>query len=285
MADGKNTSEQENRIGLDEGNKLVFPTLNHSLITSSIELDGMFAQIFKAAYDDFVGFRPCWNLKTGRFTITACFEQKKYDESKVTAFEYGIKTDDNNSGLNRIQSLYRMASDGNKFHLTEEAKKQIERFMGPEARDRSREVLWNSVEVVSQLADPQTQVAMAPKTYNIINFIEPITLLHELYGTEANIYVGNKEDGSPIIERHKVEYDIHVIGPLPTQQFMQNEMQKMMFIQRCQAQGQPVPEGIFDQTYSYDPVKLLVVQFDGVVMESSAEAVGLHYRNQLGIDS
>ena len=283
-----NTSEQTdqgNLIGVAEEHKLVFPTLRHTMVTSSIELDGTFAQIFKSAYDDFTGFRPCRDRQTGRFYLTACFEQKQYPENASTAFEFGVKQKES-TGFERIQSLYRMTTEGNRFHLTDEAKKEIGRFVGIEGRDRNKDVLWNSAEVVSQLGDPQTSFGMPSKTYNVINYIDPVILLKEVYGTKAKVYVGDEND-VPQIETHLVEYEINVLGPLATPQYMEKEMQRFALINQYYQFGQKVPDELMYNMdrYCYDPVKLMVHQVDGKVMETAAASVGYHYRNQLGIDT
>ena len=247
--------EQAMKIEVAPEDKLVFPTVAYSDITSSDKLCKDAKPLFGLVFGDFVGFGVNFNTLTGLFTMSAYFKQVDDAGDAFQAFSRDVtgKGGDQNSGIQRIQRFDRVASEGNKFHLNDDAAEMIAPFMHRAALTNNGEVNWKMAGVITTRAIQNT--FSAPVTYSVINFIDPIKILREMYGAEADIYVGKDNAGNPVTEKKEVSYQILVMGSIATT---------------------PNPYGVQQQDNPEGPFKLDIRQVDVDSVHAAAKEVGLN---------
>lgn len=241
------------KIKVAQEDKLVFPSIAYSEITSSDKLCKDARPLF-SVFGDFVGFGVNFNQLNGLFTMSAYFKQVDESDTGFKAFSRDITSkSDQSRGIQRIQRFDRVASEGNKFHLEDDAAEMIAPFMHRTVYTNNGEVNWDRNGVVTTRAI-QSSFA-APITYSVINFIDPIKILREMYGAKANVYVGNS-DGAPVIEEREVSYQIFVMGSI--------------------ASMTPNPYGGPMQENPEGPFKLDIRQVDVNETHKAAKEVGLN---------
>lgn len=249
-------------IGIGKGDKAVFPTMGHVKVTSSTEMIKWFKPLF-SVFEDFAGFRSNWNTQTNQFYLSACFIQGDYAPDACVAFRPNVVKGSKSSGWARVNSFNRATREGNRYHLQDEVRDAIGKYIGMLGRNRDRSINWENRNIVSQICDnPNT---MNPRTYNLINFIDPILLLKEIFGSEVSMNTGTDAEGNAIFEDHAVEYGIIVTGPLEL---------NSQFPQQIQITNTPIVN---------IPVKLQITQVDGKELEDSAAAIGMQYTSTLYI--
>ncbi len=254
MSDVTNTAAEENvmKIEVAQEDKLPFPTVAYSEYMSSDDFCKTAKPLFGTVFGDFVGFGVYLDTSAAMpvLTMSAFFKQVDDAGDAFQAFSRDVTgKNDQNSGIQRIQRFERVASEGNKFHLNDEAKEMIAPFMHVKALNHKGEVVWDRAGVVTYRASQSA--FSAPITYSVINYIDPIKILREIYGSKANIYVGNDESGNAVIEEKEVAYQII---PMP----MANGAGQMV---------QAGPEG---------PFNLYINQVDLENAHSAAVAVGIN---------
>ena len=248
----KTEAAEENamKIEVAQEDKLPFPTVAYSDYMSSDDFCKTAKPLF-GVFGDFVGFGVYLDTSANMpvLTMSAFFKQVD-DAGDFQAFSRDVTgKNDQNSGIQRIQRFDRVAAEGNKFHLNDEAKEMIAPFMHPKALTNKGEVNWDRAGVVTYRASQSA--FSAPITYSVINYIDPIKILREIYGSKANIYVGNDVNGNPVVEAKEVGYQII---PMP----MANGAGQML---------QAGPEG---------PFNLYINQVDLENAHSAAVAVGIN---------
>ena len=219
MSDVKTDAVEENvmSIKVAQEDKLPYPSVAYINYTLSDEFCKTANPLFKAVFSDFEGFGvwldidPTSNRQI--LTMSAFFNQykddKNLDPDKYRAFSYdGKGKDGKESGFARINRFERIAEEGNKFHITDEAKDMIAPFMHPRALTNKGEVNWDRTGVVTYRASQSGFGYSAPITYSVVNFIDPVKILREIYGAKAEIYVGKGNDGVPVTELKDVAYQI-----------------------------------------------------------------------------
>lgn len=204
-------AKEEFEICIDQNQKMKFPTLASSQLTSTDELCEWANSIFKPVFADYKGSVVKYNANTGRLYMSLYFYQiDSIADGELRAFEPvgGAIKAENNSGLRRIQALDRIVANGNKFVITDAAKSAIAKFV---TKDNRGEVNWNALNLITQHFESDGYKGI---TYNVINLIDPRTVMRELFGTKINAYVGNDENGTPVFEEHEADYEIIVLRAL-----------------------------------------------------------------------
>ena len=227
MSEVNNTTPEEVKeeleLVIDQDQKMKFPTLASSKLTSTDELCGWVNRLFGEVFADYDGSVVKFNQSTGRLYISLFFNQiDAVAEGDIRAFEPAGGTDksDTNSGLRRIQALERTVINGNKYVITDAAKSMLAKCV---AKDNRGEVNWNALNLITQNFEPVSYGYGKGKTQNVINLIDPRAVLRELFGTKVNTYVGNDENGAPVFEEHDADYEIIVLRALGyPNQFMMN---------------------------------------------------------------
>ena len=216
MSNVSNETEKDLfEIFVDQQDKLVFPTLAYSNLTSSDELCKIAGTIL-SAYADYYGCTANYNPQNGQLTLCAHFAQiENQEEGKVYAFEPtgAIKGNGSESGLRRIQQFENTVSNGNKFSITDAGKSGLAKFMSGATKNEKGEVKWNALGVLTQYFDP-APFGQQGVTTNVVNNISPIAIFRELYGDKAKALAGVDDNGSAIIEDVDVEYEIVVLRSL-----------------------------------------------------------------------
>ncbi len=180
------------KIEVAQEDKLQFPTVSYALYQTSDDFCKTANPLFEV-FGDFVGFGVYLDTSTNipLLTMSAFFKQVD-DAGDFQAFSRDVTgKNDQNSGIQRIQRFDRVASEGNKFHLNDEAKEMIAPFMHAKVLTNKGEVNWDRTGVVTYRASQSA--FSAPVTYSVVNYIDPIKILREIYGSMANIYLGNGE--------------------------------------------------------------------------------------------
>lgn len=227
MSDLNNTTpedvKEEFEIVIDQDQKMKFPTLASSKLTSTDELCGWANRLFGAVFADYDGSVVKYNQSTGRLYMSLFFNQiETTGDGELRAFEPagGADKSETNSGLRRIQALERTVINGNKYTITDAAKSALAKFV---VKDNRGEVNWNRLDLITQNFEPSGYGYGKGKTQNVVNLIDPRAVLRELFGTKINVFVGNDENGSPVFEEHNADYEIIVLRALGyANQFMMN---------------------------------------------------------------
>lgn len=207
-------TKEEFEIVIEKDQKMKFPTLASSKLTSTDELCGWANRLFGSVFADYDGCVVKFNQSTGRLYMSLFFNQiGDAADGQLIAFEPANATDksDSNSGLRRIQALERTVINGNKYVITDAAKSALAKFV---AKDNRGEVNWNALNLITQNFEPAGYGFGKGKTQNVINLIDPRAVLRELFGTTISVYVGNDENGNPVFEDHNADYQILVLRAL-----------------------------------------------------------------------
>ena len=207
-------------IDVDQEDKLKFPTLASSDLTSTDELCRWANMLFGDVFADYDGCVPKFNTQTGRLTLSLFFKQVEQSDGELYAFESAMnnKGNESNSGLRRIQRLENTVMNGNKFTLTDSAKSALAKFMAREVKNSHGEVNWSRLDLVTQHFEPAYgSYGARGTTSNVINFVDPREVLRELYGTTVETYVGKDENGAAVFEQHETDYEIIVIRAIAMQ--------------------------------------------------------------------
>ena len=201
---------------IEDDQKLVFPTLAYSTLTSSDELCLMAKAIFQN-FADYYGTSVNFNPSNGQLSLCVHFAQiENQEDGKYYAFEpnsgklNGAGTE---SGLRRIQQFDRTISEGNKFSITEDGKSAMAKYMNRMAKDGDGNVRWNAIGTITQYCDP-APLGSQPVICNVINNVSPIAVLRELYGDKARLLSSIDENGKVEVEEVDVDYDILVLQSL-----------------------------------------------------------------------
>lgn len=237
-------------IEVAQEDKLPFPTVAYADYMSSDDFCKIAKPLF-GVFEDFVGFGVYLDTNSNIpiLTMSAFFKQVD-DAGDFQAFSRDVNGKNNqNSGIQRLQRFERVAAEGNKFHISDTAKEMIAPFMHPKALTNKGDVNWDKAGVITYRASQSA--FSAPITYSVINYIDPIKILREIYGSKANIYTANDADGKPIINEKEVGYQII---PMP----MANGAGQML---------QSTPEG---------PFNLYITQVDLENAHTAAIAVGIN---------
>ena len=190
-------------IEVAQEDKLPFPTVAYSGYMTSDKLCQIAKPLF-SVFKDFHGFGVYFD-GTNPITLSAFFNQVK-EPDEFTAFECASNgKDDKSSGIQRIQRFEMVATEGNKFHITDAAKEMIAPFMHSRTTTNNGEVNWDRNGVITVRA--AQNAFSAPIVYSVINYIDPIKVLSAIYGSKANIYVRN-DNGTAITEEKKVAYQL-----------------------------------------------------------------------------
>jgi len=179
-------TKEEFEIVIEKDQKMKFPTLASSKLTSTDELCGWANRLFGSVFADYDGCVVKFNQSTGRLYMSLFFNQiGDAADGQLIAFEPANATDksDNNSGLRRIQALERTVINGNKYVITDAAKSALAKFV---AKDNHGEVNWNALNLITQNFEPAGYGFGKGKTQNVINLIDPRAVLRELFGNVAD---------------------------------------------------------------------------------------------------
>ena len=257
------------KIEIPQEELAVFPGLDKSFTCSSTTMNKWFKKIIAGVFKDFAGFRPNLDLRTGRYTLQACFEQKDFAEGDVVAFKHNL-VDKGSAGVDRLMGINELMYSGNHFSITDDAKNAFKSLMAREAKNADGTVRWDTSEVISQLADPN--MLYTGKQYNVINLVDPEALLELMFGNKAKVFV--ETDDGVKTEYHTVKYQIEVRGPKAkavTPAWQVNSLNPTLAPQ-------------MNTMIINDTLILRVIQIDGDVLADVAQDVGVQYQNNLGID-
>lgn len=257
MSDQSNAQQQEENQALeffiDKNDKLVFPTLANSILTTSDELCRMAKMIFQN-FEDYYGTVAVIN--NGVLTLSVHFAQiENRNDGAYYAFEPNGSLNGANkeSGLRRIKQFDRTVTEGNKFSITENGKSAMGKFMSRQAKDQNGNVKWNALGVITQYSDAQL-FGGTPILCNVINLVDPIAVLKELYGEEARLLTSIDEDGNAVLEETPVDYEILVLSSLQV----------------------PGINGALNTPSNEGPFKIDIRQINKKQLKKSAQQVGMN---------
>ena len=187
-----NENESKEKFSITVESKEPFPAVAKQDITTSTRLGHLFSKLFDV-FEDFEGVKIEVNAY-GQIGVAAYFRHADFGNDALVAFCRDEKDPSKNDTMERIRRQRRIREEGVKFYPTKEAKEAFEDFLLPNIKNQ-KSIDWNRIVADETNPTPYGTAEVLSK----IQFIDPVALLREIYGT--------KNDAG-----HDCDYKIDVIS-------------------------------------------------------------------------
>lgn len=160
--------------------------------------------IFRPAFEDYEGSKFIVDPQYGNCYIELWFNHRiQEDENTITGFSQNADSGKfKNRTLQRVMTQDRLYREGNSFHITQEGKDAISKFILPRFKNKNGKVNWEVL--CRDSAQPTNNFGTNYReVLSCISGISPVEILKAQYGVQNS-------KGS------NVQYEVRVLNSIPT---------------------------------------------------------------------